>query len=334
MHNDLNHSQLKSAVYSMRIIRDNYSKTPLPKNYANLTKLDIEKVKGNPLGLDKLQAIGSAQISASQFEEVVKSMPGKTIMVIDLRMESHWLVNGKPYSWYKKDNVANVGKSSKQIKADEQARIEILRSQGAMKYQGRNHEHQKANFEKSIKTIESEKAMVERLGGRYRRIHVQDHKRPSDDQVQAYINLFKNQPQDVVYLTHCKAGKGRRTTFIVMLDMWHNAHQVSFEDILYRHFCMTGKNLANLSDGDTSHKRYQGDVERLEMLKTFYQYAIDKPDMGWHDYVIQQPLLDPKCLFTPHYKDVTEEAKPDCSLKRQQTSKPIGETKEVQKYML
>ena len=61
------------------------------------------------MGLDALCISGSAQFSSPQFRALADSLracaAGRTVYVIDLRQESHVLVNeGIPLSWYGSHN--------------------------------------------------------------------------------------------------------------------------------------------------------------------------------------------------------------------------------------
>jgi len=78
--------------------------------------------------LDTLCISGSAQFSTPQFQDLADRLracaAGRTVYVIDLRQESHVLVNeGIPLSWYGSHNWANAGMTAAEAEADEAARF-------------------------------------------------------------------------------------------------------------------------------------------------------------------------------------------------------------------
>ena len=82
-------------------------------------------------GLNTLCISGSAQFSIPQFKslaEDLRSYAGnRTVYILDLRRESHVLVNeGFPLSWYGLHDWTNLDMSTAEIEADEIYRFEMM----------------------------------------------------------------------------------------------------------------------------------------------------------------------------------------------------------------
>ncbi len=226
------------------------------------------------IGLEELKASGSAQFSANGFAEILKHIPSKNIVIIDLRQESHGFANGIAISWYGPHNAANANKTLFEIECDERHRLDELVVQKNIVINQILAKPEDIIEKVSPLTIVVEKAyteqkLVQDLGFRYIRMPVVDHLPPTKERVEQFVNFVKALSPNSWLHFHCAAGKGRTTTFMAMYDMMHNADKVSFEAIIKRQHLIGGKNLAELPD--KSKWRYPHAVRRKNFLKAFYE---------------------------------------------------------------
>lgn len=226
-------------------------------------------------GLASLSASGSAEFSGVGWTELLQKIPSQNVIIVDLRQESHGLLNHAiPVSWYGKHDWANLDKSLSQIEIDENKRLQKLLKTGTAKL-GHKDPNQ-AKQQVPVKTVSTEKAFVEGHGVRSMRFPTPDHRRPDTATVQAFVTWIRDLPPEAWLHFHCEAGDGRTTTFLAMLDMMKNAKTVSLKDILERQWILGGENLMNLrSKSDWQHPYF---VERLQFLHHFYQYARSNSD--------------------------------------------------------
>lgn len=263
------------------LILDYDPQTPSAKCYRNLTGLAVARLNCYTKGLTKLQCILSGQFDKAEFLNGAKGILAQNIHVVDLRQESHWVMDEMPFSWYEFENSANQGKTLEQIELDEDTKQTFFLSEEKFKVYSEAELEQGLSSDspapKDIAIYErmvyTERQIVEQNGAHYHRIPVADHCRPTDYWVQQFVTLVKNLKADDVLYMHCKAGHGRTTTFAVMYDMMLNP-DVSMLQILHRQAALGGVNLADFSHY-TGHKaiRLQAAKERLAFLERFYEYV-------------------------------------------------------------
>lgn len=257
-----------------------------------------EEKEGNFVGLDLLKASGSAQFSEKAFKELLRYLPLQDfkLVIYDLREESHGFVNSRPVSWTNGiNNHANLNKSKFEIESDENNRLQSALQGGVI--------HVKA-FEKALRqtepplqltinSIKTERELIEEAGATYIRLPVTDHHPPSDEIVDQFVELVARAPSHQWNHFHCRAGKGRTTTFLVLLDMIKNARHVSFEEILERHKKMGGSDLYEAGNAPTkTPEQREANHKRLSFIKTFYLYCNEVPDfhLKWSTWKKQKSI--------------------------------------------
>lgn len=219
---------------------------------------------------------GSGQFSATNLyhlSDKVKSIAGQMkIIIVDLRLESHGLVNGLPVKW----KNTNVGKSLKEIRADETKRLwELLFGKTI-----------KAKNEATVKVKEvtrEEEFLAVQQEFEYQRFPTRDHSHPSDEIVDNYLELIRKNPNAWLHL-HCAVGKGRTTTFLTLYDMFYNAKVVSFDDLLKRQKAIGGEDFKKHINKPNKDSEKQNLYEkRLEFLERFYKFCneADPQNMSW-----------------------------------------------------
>lgn len=240
---------------------------------------DLSALQGTAVnleGLDKLPLSGSASLSSvEQIEAIKRAANGRPFAVLDLREESHAIVDAHPTTWIAPDDWGNVGLTTAEVLADEAARIEALKQQDEVSFV--NYPDLKKGREPRVTTLSApaildEKTFVEQAGGQYHRLPVTDHVRPDRARVDAFVALVRSMAPDTWLHVHCKGGKGRTTSAMVMFDMLHNAGRVSAEDILARQTAIGGSDLATIGGGRIELKQ-----DRLDFLLEFHAYAKANP---------------------------------------------------------
>lgn len=238
--------------------------------------------QGNNYGINELSISGSEEPSEKGWREIAdyitkdRRIEGKSVLVLDLRQESHGYLNGRAITLVSEYDWINRGKSNEQsliaqenwlnsLKIEKKAR-DVLSSQqfAAKEYSsGKNI---------PVKKIKNEKELVSRLGFEYHRLYVTDHMGSNDSEVDAFLTIINNAPKDAWFHIHCRGGKGRTTTFLVMYDMLKNANKVSFDEIIARHASIPPYyNLFDVNRADPYLTPYY--EQRILFLSRFYQFA-------------------------------------------------------------
>lgn len=269
------------APKELRLTINAHNTVTLPKNFRKTT--DSDKIKDidksvNLEGLNNLNISGSAQFSEKGLDMAKESIGNKMpITVVDLREESHGFLDGNAISWTDDHNKANKGLNKAEVLADENERLKKLSEQKTVDIKNKTLD---------VKNVENEESLVKRHGINYVRIPVTDKEAPSSEAVDGFINFVKTLPESSWLHFHCRAGKGRTTTFMAMYDMMKNAKNVSFEDIIKRQFLLGGENLLK----NTSIENIRG--KRAKFLKSFYEYCKannDNYNTTWSQWVKNNP---------------------------------------------
>lgn len=272
----------------------------------------IEVVRKNNLhintkGLDNLFISGSASPPFGAIRWLQETYGKKyPVYIIDLRQETHLLINGLPISiFYKKDQI-NWGKSSAEIDASEQNQVKQILTKGTLHINtlGRPKEGFKVPLDPvtiSVKTAFTEAEAVKKTGIGYFRIHVPDYHPPSPKQVDQFLTLIEKIPPNSWLHFHCAAGKGRTTLFMVMRDIIANGKELGLEDIVNRQALLGGidllKHSKSLAVQPWKRPYHQA---RMDYLKLFYTYihtgAYSKQNFS--TWIVQQPNSAYKSVLT------------------------------------
>ena len=263
---------------------DSENKTQLPRNFRTMkSKYKPLKDKYNldtnymptRKGLDTLYQSGSAVFSKNEFDVLVDEIDKQAkgpVYVIDLRQESHGLINGNAVSWYGDRDWSNIDKNRNDIIKDEKKRLKNIK--GKTIITGKIN----SNITKSVKTITvkdimTEEDLVKSAGWNYVRITATDHIWPSAECIDQFIDLYKVLPQEAWVHFHCAAGEGRTTAYMAMYDMMKNP-DVSLKDILYRQALLGGNYVAyRISDPKADEWKADYYNQKADMIEQFYQYV-------------------------------------------------------------
>jgi hypothetical protein len=91
---------------------------------------------------------------------------------------------------------------------------------------------------------------------------------PPQAEIDRFVKLVEHMDKNTWLHVHCAAGSGRTTTFMAFFDMMHNAHAVSFEDIINRQWLIGGFQLINGKPSAAWKAQYA--KERLKVIRQFY----------------------------------------------------------------
>lgn len=214
---------------------------------------------------DALRMSGSATPDPKAMKQIAKPVKKdkSALFVFDLRQESHGLINDIPVTWQADRDWANAGLNHEEAVRRERRQLGDLRVGESISGV-------------IIKSIETEESMVRSSGHQYVRLTVTDHVRPTDSEVDLFIEAVRALPERAWVHFHCRAGKGRTTTFMVLYDMLINARVDSFEAIVERNTKLS-EDYDVLSIGAESDWKHIYQKERAAFVKEFYNYAKTHP---------------------------------------------------------
>lgn len=226
------------------VVLDSLAVTGMPDRYRDIPNLNIS---------------GSAQFTKSQIENLKKSINKPNICIVDLRQESHGLVNDYAISFYDTKKVLNNGFTTEDtIKKEnsELSKIKINSTLNIYNKTGRLFKEIIVNF------VSNESSIVTDSGMKYERFAVRDNGTPTAMVVDNFVEFIKNKPSDLHLHIHCDAGEGRTTTFMSMYQAMMNETNLSLDQILAYQYNIGGIILTDNKD-------------RAEFLKEFYNYVLE-----------------------------------------------------------
>lgn len=242
---------------------------------------DVQQLPRNFRTFSDLHIAGSAEFSAKNLLAVKQAIAADKLVIVDLRQESHGFANGSAVSWYGNHNWGNLNKSTSDILADEQDRLNgLLQQKKVVMNKNLIKDKRSGNligFETerwNVDSVMTEEQLAQAQGLGYFRITVPDHRRSSDQDVDQFISFVKVLPENTWLYFHCEAGKGRTTTFMVMYDMMKNAKHDSLDEIVARHVAKGGLDLNDI--GNDWRAPYA--QERQAFLQKFYEYCRSNND--------------------------------------------------------
>ena len=237
-------------------------------------------------GLDGLNISGSARPTKKQLEELAVTLKQKAgnmpVYLVDLRSETHAIINGHHLSQYGFQNWVNIGKSKNEIVEQEKQLVNSLKG-GKITYAkiGSSTNYEPKNVtEVEVSEALTEEELVTSLGMRYQRITALDHVFQKDAIVDDFLEFYRSLPADGAWLHfHCQAGRGRTTFFMCLYDMLRNP-DVPLKDIIYRQTLIGGTSMLN--DG-TGQAEWRQDLfkEISVMMPIVYAYVQENVKNGY-----------------------------------------------------
>lgn len=279
------------------IIFDSTSNSEFPNNFRTSYSPYSRITSDSPtrIGLDALNISGSAQFTETNLKNILGFLKyyvaPKNIIIVDLRQESHGFLDNMPVSWYAESNSANQDKTAAEIKLLETSLLDNLRDQDLITVNMRQKEKNAAEstrfipYEVSYQKALTEAKMLKKYAAKYKRFYVKDHHAPTAEQVDEFLNFIATLPNNTWLHFHCRAGIGRTTTFMAMLDILRNAHKVTLEGIIKRQVLIGGTDLLDTKRG---LEQSESKEKRKEFITQFYRYASDVegyPKTNWSEWL-------------------------------------------------
>ncbi|MFC3907105.1 fused DSP-PTPase phosphatase/NAD kinase-like protein [Clostridium disporicum] len=224
------------------VVRDSTSKTGLPDRFRDIPNLNFS---------------GSAQFTSEQVENLKNAINKPNICIIDLRQESHGLVNDYAISFFNPNKDLNNGFTTEEtIKTENNllSKIKIGEPLSIYRKTGILFKEMTVDF------VSNESSAVTKAGMEYKRYAVKDNGAPTPEIVNQFVEFIKSKPSDLHLHFHCDAGEGRTTTFMSMYQILMNNTNLSLEQIISYQYNVGGVNLH-----DNKHQ--------FEFLEDFYRYV-------------------------------------------------------------
>ncbi len=228
-------------------------------------------------GLKELKASASANFSSSGFDgllSALRKLHQGPITIVDLRSETHGFFNGMQLSHYGLQNWANIGLSLEETMEKEHGEIHDAMGKviiGATIDSDNNYVPIDP-IDINVSTAQTEGEACALRGVGYIRFNSLDHAFPSDRNIERFISFIQSLPDNIWLHFHCKAGKGRTSTYLTIFDMLRNP-DLSLRDAAYRQYKLGGEFV--LDDGSKpNEKEWKIPLkqERVEMLQLLEQY--------------------------------------------------------------
>lgn len=212
------------------------------KNESIIT-IDSTSSVGLPMRLRDIPTLnisGSTQFTKDQLLNLKNYINKDNICIVDLRQESHGMINDLAISFLNPYKDLNNGFTTEQtIKAENSLlnKIKIGNTIQLYKHTG--------IFIKDITVdfISNESQLVTEADMQYKRFAVKDNSAPTPDIVDEFVEFIKNKPDDIHLHFHCAAGKGRTTLFMVMYQAMKNNSNLTLEQLLSYQYNIGGINL-------------------------------------------------------------------------------------------
>ena len=213
------------------------------KKNESIITIDSTSSVGLPMRLRDIPTLnisGSAQFTKDQLLNLKNSINKDNICIVDLRQESHGMINDLAISFLNPYKDLNNGFTTEQtIKAENSLlnKINIGNTIQLYKHTG--------IFIKDITVdfISNESQLVTEADMQYKRFAVKDNSAPTPDIVDEFVEFIKNKPDDIHLHFHCAAGKGRTTSFMVMYQAMKNNSNLTLEQLLSYQYNIGGVNL-------------------------------------------------------------------------------------------
>jgi len=223
-------------------------------------------------------ASGSGQFSEAMLTAMLAQIADKEVFIIDLRQEPHGFIKGLPISWYPPKNNLNEGLSFKQIDKREKLLLANIKKQKTIEAQEITKKvkgtvsHGVWHTIKVLK-VETEAELVSRYRLKYHRFYVLDHHFPSVEELDRFIGFVRSLPPKSWLHFHCRGGKGRSSTFMMLYDILQHAPSKSLSQILQQQKEIGSKDLFEIQPHLDKQWKLESRKARKQFLEKFYLYA-------------------------------------------------------------
>ena len=232
-------------------------------------------------GMDRLKTSASSDFSASELDALIaeiRKVHDGPITVVDLRNETHGLLNGNHVSQYGKQNWDNIGRSREDIVEGEKEMIHGTLGR-KVEVGGKAPDSPKTVLD--VTSAETEAEACAKRGIGYFRLTVLDHCFSDPRSIDDFIAFASKLPEDTWLHFHCQAGMGRTNMYLVFYDFLRNP-DVPEKDIIYRHFNLGGNFMYYKGDKE-NEEEYKVPLakEKAEMIPLVFKYIKDQQPKGF-----------------------------------------------------
>jgi len=230
---------------------------------------------------------GSSQPNPPDYDEILRRSGGKKVIDLDLREEPHFFLDGKAvcYEVYPIPSSEWYHSKEKDVLAYEEKLYKKLISPVELFEHVPGTEDEKDNKDPavpfSLKELESDVCVSKAI--QYERVTITDGQRPKDIDTDNLVQIFRKAHLEEFWLhIHCRDGRGRTNTSMVMYEMFYHAKTKNIFEILANHPTV---DLLKLQAGDLKgpismdvYPYFSWKANRTDFLFKFFQYCYDHFD--------------------------------------------------------
>jgi hypothetical protein len=254
----------------------------------------------------KITLSGSRQPTQDFLEKIAEKAKalGRKLYVVDLRQEVHFLAPFTlneveklvPVSLHTENFSYNWFKPTYTVIAQENETVEAIKKNVGLDVyfipkKLKDEVPQKYSID--ARKIITEKQAVEALGATYVRFGATDHQRPTDEMVDQFIDFFRSLPKESWIHVHCRGGRGRATTFMILFDMIQTKASKPLDAYYDSHKALGGSDIRKIREDrgpyGAAHMK-----ARFELVNHFYKY-VQAPDgfskgESWRSWLKANPM--------------------------------------------
>lgn len=253
----------------------------LPKTELVIDAQNTKTLPANFKEISNLKILSSAQFSAAQLKKVKKEYSGDLI-VLDLRKEPHYFIDGNSVSWMRK---ASEGYQPSQLSfAKMHKKIIRLKMHGITQafLVDKNPDgyfHNSATIALPVSVTYSERDLCGVLKLPYIHLEVAYQSTPSAKTVDKFVDVFRHIPSNTWLYLH-GLREQRPHLFTVMVAIMKNNQSQSFQHFIHN------------DQLNAKHKQKTFTPAQQRFLKQFYQYCQANQKTayktGWSKWLTQQ----------------------------------------------
>lgn len=232
------------------IVLDSASNSGLPDRFRDITNLNIS---------------GSSQFTKSQINNLKEAINKPNICIVDLRQESHGMLNDFAISFFSTYTDLNNGLTTEEVIKKENSQLSSIKIGSDVDIY---HKTGRLFKEVTAEFVSNEDSIVTNDNMQYKRYAVKDNGSPTPIIVDNFVEFIKNKPTDLHIHFHCDAGEGRTTLFMAMYQTMLNNTNLSLNQIISYQYNIGGVLL-------TDNKN------QLEFLQEFYNYVSENKSTNY-----------------------------------------------------
>lgn len=222
----------------------------------------------NTKGLQELRAYGSAYLDMAHMSSLIQKNPDK-FYVVSILPEQPQYFNGSIYRWYCLQPTPEGKLVDRKNNFFKQMVCKARRWYKGLPIEAQEIELSKFEREDEVLTKMGAKVLAP-ITGMFGHSWVNN-----TDYINHLVSFFEKLPKDANVYFHCSHGRGRTTTFLIIYDIFKNAHQVSLKDIIERQYCLGGENASDTVLWKKGTWSQEDLIKRKILINDFYSYMTD-----------------------------------------------------------